>query len=151
MQLLQSATITAKGSIDISLAQSIESKGDIKKATSQNINGKTSIKITFEKTIQAKVNILKSFTNTITAKGAIATYSVVEIIDRVRDQKLVDELTYVKDRAKPISYNKVEVFSVVDERQRISGIPRTRPVVKEITDPSRVIRTKWITAKAKIN
>ena len=56
-----------------------------------------------------------------------------------------------KEKVGEISYNKVEIANIVGVSSRVRDVPRTRPVIKEISDPSRVIQTKWITAKARIN
>jgi len=51
---------------------------------------------------------------------------------------------------KEVSYTKVEVSDIIDDRLRIRGIPRTRPRIVEITELSRVNQIKWFTAKARI-
>ena len=143
-------TINAKTRITTTQTQTIKTQGDIKKITTQTISAKGRIQITVNQTIQAKADVLKLFTKTISAKSRIVTYKVVEIIDKVRDQKLVEKLTYVKEVTKEISYIKVEISDIIDDRLRIRGIPRTRPRIVEITELSRVNQIKWFTAKARI-
>ena len=130
--------------------QTIEAKANIKAVATQSISAKGNILLTQEKTIQTKASILKLFAKTIQAKGYIITWEVIDIIDQVRDQKIVDEVTYVKEITREISYTKVETVNIVDERSQVKDLPRTRPRVIEITDLSRTQQIKWITAKARI-
>ena len=130
--------------------QTVQAKGNIKATVIQSISAKGSILLTQEKTIQTKANILKLFTRTIQAKGYIITWEVVEIIDQVRDQKIINEVTYVKEITKEISYTKVEPVNIIDERSQVKDLPRTRPRVVEITDLNRTQQIKWVTAKARI-
>ena len=123
--------IEAKARITITSLQTIEAQGDIEKITTQNITAKARIRIFgVTQTIQAKGIVLRLFTRTISAKGRIVTWRVVDIIDKVRDQRLVKELTYVKEITREITYNKVTVVNILE--------------------PSRRNRIKWITVNAKI-
>jgi len=140
-----------KGLIITTSTQTIETLGDIKQSRYQSITAKARIRVpSVVQTIQSKGNVLELLTQTISAKGRIVTWRVVDIIDKVRDQKLVEEFTYVKEKVGEISYNKVEIANIVGVSTRVKDIPRTRPVVKEILEPSRIIQIKWITAKASI-
>ncbi|GAG10345.1 unnamed protein product, partial [marine sediment metagenome] len=60
------------------------------------------------------------------------------------------EVAYKKDKVKEIIYNKVEVISIIDDKIGGEDIPRTRPRIREILEPNKVIQIKWITAKARI-
>lgn len=147
----QSQTVEAKGLIKGLSSQSITAKGNIDSVTRQIIDAKGCIATAgVEQTIQSKANILKSTSRTIFAKGAIATYKVVEIIDRVRSQDLIEEITYVKSKTSSIAYNKIDVVNIVDERVRVEGVQSSRVQVINITNLSRVVRTKWLTTKARI-
>ena len=142
--------IESKARITVTQSRTVGAKGNIYGTTAQTITAKGRISILVIQTIQSKADILKSISRTVFAKGAIATYRVVDIIDQIRDQDLIDELTYVKSRTTAVSYNKVDAINIVDERVKVEGVQSSRVQVINITDLSRVIRTKWVTTKARI-
>ncbi len=150
IEIERTKIIESKANLLIIVLKTINSKGSIFGTTEQTIDAKASIILTVEKTIQSKANILQSISRTISAKGAIATYEVVEIIDKIRSQDIIEEITYVKSKTTAVSYNKVDAVNIVDERVKVEGVQSSRVQVINITDLSRVIETKWVTAKARI-
>lgn len=95
--------IQAKALIAAPTAKTIQVKGNIFKTSEKTINAVGKIELAFAQTISAKALVVKTHTQTLTSKARIAKIEVVEIIDVVRSQKIVREVTYIKVMAVEIN------------------------------------------------
>jgi len=148
--LISRQTIFVLGRIFNNYHKNLTTKGNIRQTLNQNVQIKAQIKITSSVILSTKARIGIESSQSLEATARIISIVIIEIVDKIRSQEIVQQISYVVGKVTEISYNKIKIVNIHSVKPKVNEPIRNRVTIANICEPSRINQIKWLTARAKI-